>query len=95
MAEKLHQNRGVILGLTQRDAATYRNAPQVQEDDVVFVGSAAQKLVLRGSLAGMHVRTVYITPHAAQGLNYEVALEALDLCLRRAGGKTVQLESRG
>lgn len=91
--EKLYQNRGVILGLTQGDAATY--ASEASEEDVTFVASAGSKSLILGSVGGMHVRTVYVTPHAASGLNYDVALEALQCCLARTGGQVVHLGSRG
>lgn len=90
---KLHQNRGVILGVTQHDAASY--AHNAAEDEVVFVGSSSPALTIRGGVGGMHVRTLYVTPHARQGLNYEVALEALEPCLERAQGTVVHLDSRG
>lgn len=93
MTTKLHQNRGVILGLTPRDAAVH--AHEADEDEIVFVGSSSPALTISGGVAGMHVRTVYVTPRAETGLNYEGALAALERCLSRTGGEVVYLASRG
>lgn len=93
--EKLHQNRGVVLGLTYSDAAIHR--AHVDEDEVAYVGSSSPALTILGGVAGMHVRTVYVTPHAAQGLNYEKALATLERNLHKSGnpGRVVMLSSRG
>lgn len=95
MTEKLHQNRGVILGLTPRDAAVHSH--HAEEDEVTFIGSSQLSLTISGSVGGMHIRTVYVTPHAATGLNYEKALEVLKRCLHKShnGDRIVFLESRG
>lgn len=96
MPEKLHQNRGVIIGLTPRDAAVHSHL--VEEDEVTFVGSSQLALTILGSLGGMHVRTVYVTPHAATGLNYEKALATAQRCLLKSGHadrQVVYLSSRG
>ena len=91
---KLHQNRGVILGLTHRDAAVH--SQHAEEDEVAFVGSSSQALTILGSVGGIHARTVYVTPHASQGLNYEKALETLKRILVRTGNadRVVFLASR-
>lgn len=89
---KLHQNRGVILGITPADAAHY--SEHAVEDEIALVGSAQLSLTITGSVAGMHVRTVYVTPRASLGANYEVAMEALQRCLARTGGDVVHLASR-
>ena len=96
MPEKLHQNKAVIIGLTPRDAAVHSHL--VDEDEIAFVGSSQLALTILGTLGGARGRTVYVTPHASTGLNYEKALATAERCLLKSGNgdrEVVYLSSRG
>lgn len=94
--EKLHQNRAVVLGFDYNDAAFQgRRHPEVAHEDVTFVSANASSLTILGGVGGMHVGTLYVTPAARRGQNYEIAREALETCLRRADGRVIELSERG
>lgn len=75
MAEKLMQNRTVVIGRSPADASNY--AIENHLEGAVLVSASHHRLTISGSLAGMHIGALYVTPTAPEGQNFEVAKDMI------------------
>jgi hypothetical protein len=84
MAEKLMQNRIVVVGRNNHDA--YDLARKLDTGDLespVLVNAASHRLTILGTLAGMHIGTVHVTSTAHEGVNWDVVTSALEKAQER------------
>lgn len=94
--EKLHRERVFVLGADYNDARLVaQRHPAVKGQEVSVLSAAAHRLTILGSVGGAHVRTVYVTPNAHRGEHYDLARQALQVCIDRAGGQIVHLDAEG
>lgn len=95
-SQQLHRERVFVLGADYNDARlTAQRHPAVKGQEVSVVSAAAHRLTILGSVGGAHVRRVYVTPNAHRGEHYDLARQALQTCLERAGGEFIHLDSEG
>jgi hypothetical protein len=89
--------RFAILGHTHSDAHQISRGPLFRDslDHPVLIGTESHLLNIEGSVAGMHIATVYVGPLAHRGANYEAARAALQRCLAKTGGTFRQVDARG
>lgn len=74
-----HKNRIVVVGRNYQDAQAFAQDGHFRDDieSPVLISAAAHRLVILGSLGGMHVGTVYITGRAPLASNFPVVEEAI------------------
>ena len=84
MAERLMQNRIVVVGRNNHDA--YELARKLDTGDLespVLVNAASHRLTILGTLAGMHIGTVHVSSTAPEGENWDVARDAIERARER------------
>jgi hypothetical protein len=95
MTEKIHQNRIVVVGRSPKDAYTYANGPRFRDslDSPVLINAAAHALAILGGFPS-HDGSVYVTPTAPEGANYDAVEAAIERARERNPNLQVVEEPR-